>query len=734
MSPFAVRRASHVAPFISVAALALTAAAAYAQPTPPARLSVRTDGTQSDHPSTLLGVSANGRHVLFTSNGHLADNDLNGVADLFVRDRDTDADGVFDEPGAVRTVLVSIGPDGTQLGPLPPEIGIFSGGTLSRDGRFVFFSTQWPLVAEDRNQSEDGYLYDRDADADGIFDEAGAAGLSLVTTGSGNTMATGASRVLQVSADGRYALFISSATNLQPRPTTVTQIYRKDRLTSITTLVSSLPDGTPADSAIPAEAVAMSPDGRLVALGRGFQALWPGTTLGAVTYPWVMRDLVANTFTPIAWGVVAPPPTPPISPQPPEVAGFSPDGQRVYLTDTTLLVGLLGRKSGTTLEYDVASNHIIRQWPGFRPRWADAFVDGRTLPLIASEAYSPTYYVNNFGRGDRVTGRATTLAGELVLAAATSDRRTLYSAVGFGPALLDERYGVPLPMPAPVRPGLLDATGTTVFFTSADAAILPAGADTNGVDDVFAVDLLSRLDRDADGLDDRWEAAMGLDYTSGAGADGPTGDPDGDGLTNQQEQTAGSHPRGTVSQFLAEGAENAFFKTRLGIANPGATAATAVVRFDGNGGASTAVNVHVPAGAKRTLFVDEVAPPTASFSVAVESSAPLVSDRTMSWDATEYGAHSERASAAPATTWFLAEGSTGGFALFYLLQNPGDTAATATIRYLRPTPLAPIERVYSLPAHSRTTIPVNTQAPELAATDVSASIAASQPILVERAM
>ena len=62
---------------------------------------------------------------------------------------------------------------------------------------------------------------------------------------------------------------------------------------------------------------------------------------------------------------------------------------------------------------------------------------------------------------------------------------------------------------------------------------------------------------------------MDLDYTSAAGADGPAGDPDGDGLTNLQEQTAASHPRGSSQQFLAEGADNAFFRTRLGLANPG---------------------------------------------------------------------------------------------------------------------------------------------------------------------
>jgi hypothetical protein len=705
-----------------VAALALAPSTTAAQPVPPVRLSVATDGTQANGASTLLEVTPNGRHVLFTSGAsNLVLGDSNGVADLFVRDRDTDADGVFDEPGAVSTIRVSLGPSIDHIGT----------GTISRDGRFVLFSTAEPLVGADVNGNSDGYLYDRDTDADGVFDEPGPA-LSLVTTATGDALAVGGgSTALQITPDGRYVLFTSRATNLQPRATPVTQIYRKDRSTGVTMLVSSTPDGTPADLELPSISAVMRDDGRIVALGGGFQALWP-VTVGPVVYPWVIRDLDANTFTPVA----APPKTPTNQTVPvARIAGFSPDGQRVYLSDLLQITGLLGYATGATVEYDLVGNREIRRLPGFQPLGGTAFRDGRSLPLVTSEGFSPTHLLGSFSRFDVVTGRVTRLAGnETFEAAATANRRTLYRPVGLQVQLLDERYGVPVPMPAPVQTGVLDATGGTVFFTSDDATILPGAADTNGTFDVFAVDLLSRLDQDTDGLDDRWEVAMGLDYTSAAGANGAAGDPDTDGQTNLQEQTAGSHPRGTSRQFLAEGAENAFFKTRLGIANPGGTAATAVIRFDGDGGASTSVNVHVPAGSKRTVFVDELAPPSASFSVAVESSAALVSDRTMSWDATEYGAHAERAGPAPATTWFLAEGSTGGFSLFYLLQNAGDTAASVTIRYLRPAPLAPIDRTYSLPPHSRTTVPVNTQAPELAATDVSASITSTQPILVERAM
>jgi hypothetical protein len=107
----------------------------------------------------------------------------------------------------------------------------------------------------------------------------------------------------------------------------------------------------------------------------------------------------------------------------------------------------------------------------------------------------------------------------------------------------------------------------------------------------------------------------------------------------------------------------------------------------------------------------------------------------MSWDWRGFGSHAETAIATPSTSWYLAEGATSGaFSLFYLLQNPASTATTATVRYLRPFRLPPIERTYSLAPDARLTIPVDGVAPELASTDVSAVVTSAQPIIVERAM
>jgi hypothetical protein len=716
---------------VCLAAVVALPATGRTQPVPPVRLSVSTAGAEANGESFFTSMTPDGRVVVFASSAsNLVEGDTNGQFDIFLRDRDTDRDGILDEPGAVRTVRISQGPAGEQP-------GAFSGGTqLSPDGRFVLFNTASALVAADTDASSDGYLYDRDSDGDGIFDEPGAAGLTRVTTGTGNSPVEGFRDAVGLSDDGRYVLYRLSI------PGGVgTRFYRKDRLTSLATLVSSTPDGAPVDTFTLG---AMSASGRLVALA-GYSKIEPLEPPPPGSIPWALRDLEANTLTPIPWtdlpvstsALMATSSTVVTAPYVytyTGVAGFSPDERHVYLTDVTQGTGGQTQTSGTTFEYDVAAGQFTRRLLGVPPFGSTDWRDGQGFAMLRTTGTFGTFDASRYVVA---TGRASTLVGGRLCGNFDSaGGRSLYlDATCLGPPLyLDDRYGVPLPMPAPVHIGRLDATGSMVVFSSADADILPGGADTNGQQDVFAVDLTSRFDRDGDGLDDRWEAAMGLDYTSAAGADGASGDPDGDGLTNLQEQTAGSHPRGADRQFLAEGADNAFFKTRLAIANPGTADATAVVRFDGDDGTSRSRNVHVPAGARRTVFADEVDGRSPSFATVVESSTPLVAERTMSWDHREYGAHAERATAVPSTTWFLAEGATGIFSLFYLLQNPGDTAATATIRYLRPAPLPPIERSYPLPPHSRTTLPVNIQAPELAQTDVSASIAATQPILVERAM
>jgi uncharacterized repeat protein (TIGR03803 family) len=247
---------------------------------------------------------------------------------------------------------------------------------------------------------------------------------------------------------------------------------------------------------------------------------------------------------------------------------------------------------------------------------------------------------------------------------------------------------------------------------------------------------LPAIDTDGDGLSNIWEATYGLDPFRTDGAHGAAADPDGDGRTNAQELADGTHPNGIITRYFAEGATGPFFRTRLDLANPGVGGAAVLLRFLTDTGARISRAVVIPPGSHASIDPATIAGLAhATFSTVVEADVPIAVDRTMSWAASSYGTHIETGVTAPATTWYLAEGSTSGpFALFYLLQNPQASAVTATVRYLRPFGLPPIEKTYTLLPESRTTIVVDGEGAELASTDVSAVITASSPIVAERAM
>jgi uncharacterized repeat protein (TIGR01451 family) len=245
-------------------------------------------------------------------------------------------------------------------------------------------------------------------------------------------------------------------------------------------------------------------------------------------------------------------------------------------------------------------------------------------------------------------------------------------------------------------------------------------------------------DTDNDALPNDWETRFGLDPNGGSGDNGAGGDPDGDGRTNLQELGEGSHPRGFVITYLAEGATGTFFDTRLALANPTASTARVLCRFQKDDGTVVPEYRTIGPFSRLTIDVDGVAlMGNVAFSSLVEADVQIVADRTMTWDASGYGSHAERGVLTrTATTWYLAEGAThGNFDLFYLIQNPGPTAAEVEIAYLRPAPHLPVVRSYTVAPNSRRTIRVD-DVPGLEETDVSAAIRSTNtvPIIVERAM
>ena len=95
------------------------------------RVSVSTAGAEGNNVSYLPALSVDGRFVVFVSwASNLVGDDTNSAADVFLRDRDTDGDGAFDEPGAVATTRINVSTSGGQTTGLVRDPAISATGRL----------------------------------------------------------------------------------------------------------------------------------------------------------------------------------------------------------------------------------------------------------------------------------------------------------------------------------------------------------------------------------------------------------------------------------------------------------------------------------------------------------------------------------------------------------------------------------------------------------------------------
>lgn len=164
------------------------------QTTELSRISRHTDGTQGDNASVLPNISADGQFVSFQSFAtNLIDQDLNGVADIFVHDRKTG-----------ETTLVSRHSDGTIADSWS------SSNTISGDGRFVVFES-WAsnLVDDDQNEAVDIFSHDRLTGSTVLVSRH-----SNGTQGNNGNQPQLSVPSVAVSAFGEVVIFESYATNL----------------------------------------------------------------------------------------------------------------------------------------------------------------------------------------------------------------------------------------------------------------------------------------------------------------------------------------------------------------------------------------------------------------------------------------------------------------------------------------------------------------------------------------
>lgn len=634
-------------------------------------------------------MSADGRFIAFSSTlATLVVEDVDIARDVFVHDTSTRV-----------TTLVTVGSNGRQGD--CRTLMCAGSPAISADGRLVaVVSSADGLAAEDVNGTADVFVHDQLTRA--------TTQISLAT--GGMPLAGGPALQVAMSGDGRHVAF-----DWQTRETVFgneIEVFVHDRQGGTTTLVSALPNGSAAAAA--SGGASVSGDGRYVAFASWSPDLVPADTNDTLDV--FVRDVALGATTRVS-----------VTSAGAQGAGtsfrpaISANGQVVaFLSDASNLVP--GDAIGTDVfVHDRLSGLTTRTSVASGGGQANAATDGLTGTALSAD-----------GRYLTFSSAATNLVPDDSNAAAdvfVHDRvLVLTSRVSLTAGAAQTGYEALSPS--------MSADGLHVSFETSAPLVVDDGPFIDA--DVYWV----HLDGDGDGLPSTWETAFGLDALVGTGADGAAGDPDGDGRTNADEFGDGTHPRGFVARYFAEGASSSFFETRLALLNPGTSPAHVLFRFQRAAGGPLGRAALVGPHSRATLHASEVAGlGAAEFSTVVESDVLIVADRLMRWDRTGYGAHLETALLAPSSTWYFAEGAThSGFSLFYLLQNPSATAvAQVQVTFLRPSVIGPgttIQRTYDVPPLTRVNVWVNLVDPALAATDVAAEIRAlnNVPILAERAM
>jgi Tol biopolymer transport system component len=166
-------------------------------------------------------ISDDGHWVAFNSDAALVPGDDNHASDVYVRDLVS---------GATARVSVASGGGQGRGGSYSPS--------LSADGRLVaFWSSATNLVPGDTNGVDDIFVHDRTTGA-----------TSRVSVAGDGTQANRLSADADVSPDGRWVAFWSSATNLVPGDTNRrADVFLHDRTTGATSRVSVASDGTQSD-------------------------------------------------------------------------------------------------------------------------------------------------------------------------------------------------------------------------------------------------------------------------------------------------------------------------------------------------------------------------------------------------------------------------------------------------------------------------------------------------------
>jgi len=231
------------------------------------RISTGTAGLESNSLSELASVSSDGRYVAFRSFATNLGDGGSPVIDVFLKDTQTDV-----------TTFISSDSSGTA------GDGNSFKPAISADGRFVAFtSNSTNLVTGDGNATADIFIKDT---------QTGET--TRASTDSDGLESDGPSILPTISANGRYVVFESDATNLVASDgNNQSDIFVKDTETGITTRVSTDSNGLEGNAR--SEWPEISFSGRFVVFQTSANNLVPDDTNSATDI--LVKDVVTGVTT-----------------------------------------------------------------------------------------------------------------------------------------------------------------------------------------------------------------------------------------------------------------------------------------------------------------------------------------------------------------------------------------------------------------------------------------------------
>ena len=553
-------------------------------------------------------------------------------------------------------------------------------------------------------------------------------GVVCCSTTAGGEAGNAPSSYPSISADGRFVAFESYASNFGADPGGMRQVFRKDVSSGEVVCCSTNDAGEVSNSDV--DGTLISPDGAHV----GFDTL--ATNLGV---PWggffqvYCRDLtegVTRCASTNASGLAGDSPS--------NNASVSNGGR--YVAFASYAGNLAGNPGGTQQSYrkDLSTGEVVMcSTTGNGEVGNDQSYHPRITPdgaFVAFDSQASNFGVNPGGESQAY--RKDVSNGGLVCCTTNASGEVANIGSGADSITADGRY-VSFTSGATnlgVKPGLYRQvfrkdvnTGEVVCCsTNASDQVSDSGSENSSIS--------------SDGLYVSFESGAGnlvanpgayqQVYRKEMGAAPPTPP------IQQTSRVWGTDSVGVTQPsnvwYLAEGCTGGSFETWILVQNPNNTPADIALTYMTPTGAVPGPSETLAPNSRKTYSVGNTVPGAWEVSTKVTcSNNTVIAERAEYWG-NRREAHDSIGVSEPAKTWYLAEGCTApGFTTWILVQNPNDSPTDVKLTYM--TPSGPVDGpAETLVPNSRKTYNAGTTVP--GTWEVSTKVEASAQVIAERSM